>query len=153
MTYDHIMYHGITYYTIRCYTISCHITILIMWLTHIIHYYIDLCLGLVASGPSNSSLTCSSSSDRRDRNPRPQLTGAPDNQFRQMYDWVNYIRNASLLNVWGWGRGSLFHRWHLLCWLYICVTVCVCVGFRVYIYIYTYMCIYIYIYIYVYTHI
>ena len=34
----------------------------------------------------------------------PTPTGAPGNQFRQMYDKLNYIRDTNLLNVWGWSR-------------------------------------------------
>ena len=41
----------------------------------------------------------------------PTPTRAPDNQFRKMQCLLNSIRNNDLLNVWGWGRGFLFHRW------------------------------------------
>ena len=41
-------------------------------------------------------------------------TRAPDNRFRIMQDYLNSIRSTSLLNLWGWGRGFLFHRWHRL---------------------------------------
>ena len=37
-------------------------------------------------------------------------TRAPDNRFRIMQDYLNSIRSTSLLNLWGWGRGFLFHR-------------------------------------------
>ena len=55
-------------------------------------------------------------------------TGAPDNQFRinrinnvrsnefldfsKMQDRINNVRNTSLPNFWGWGRGFLFQRWY-----------------------------------------
>ena len=41
----------------------------------------------------------------------PTPTRDPDNQFRQMEDEHNYIRNTCLPNFWGWGRGLLFPRW------------------------------------------
>ena len=44
----------------------------------------------------------------------PTPCRAPDSQFRKMQDQLNYVRSASLLNAWGWGRGFLFHRWVLL---------------------------------------
>ena len=36
----------------------------------------------------------------------PTPTRAPDNQFRKMQAHLNHIRNSSLLNLWGWGRGG-----------------------------------------------
>ena len=41
----------------------------------------------------------------------PTPTRAPDDQCRQIQYWLKYIRNTSLLNVWGWGQGFLFHQW------------------------------------------
>ena len=41
----------------------------------------------------------------------PSPAGAPDSQFRKIQDELNHVRNASFLNLWGWGRGFLFHRW------------------------------------------
>ena len=40
----------------------------------------------------------------------PTPTRAPDSQSRKMQGWLNFIRNASLLNSWGRGRGFRFHR-------------------------------------------
>ena len=42
----------------------------------------------------------------------PTPTRAPDSQFRKMQYQLDSIRNTSLLSLWGWGRGFLFHRWH-----------------------------------------
>ena len=36
----------------------------------------------------------------------PTQTRAPDNQFRQMQDYLTYTRNTSLLNACGWGPGG-----------------------------------------------
>ena len=33
-------------------------------------------------------------------------TRAPDNLFRKMKDELTYIRDTSLLKIWGWARGS-----------------------------------------------
>ena len=43
----------------------------------------------------------------------PTPTRARDNQFRKMQDSLNYLRNTSLLNFWGWSRGFLFHQWRV----------------------------------------
>ena len=40
----------------------------------------------------------------------PTPTRAPDNQFRQIQYQLVYVRNTTLLNLWSWGRGVLFHR-------------------------------------------
>ena len=78
----------------------------------------------------------------------PDPTRAPDNQCRKMLDWLNYSRDTSLLNFWGWGRGLLLRRW----------PTSVAEGsqspiMHIYIYIYIYIYMYIYIYIYNYTHV
>ena len=41
----------------------------------------------------------------------PTPTRAPDNQSRKTQDQPNSVRNTGLLNLWGLGRGFLFHRW------------------------------------------
>ena len=41
----------------------------------------------------------------------PTPTRAPDKQFRQTKDYLNYGINTNLLDFWGWGPGFLFHRW------------------------------------------
>ena len=102
----------------------------------------------------------------------PTPTRAPDNQFRQIQDQPDFVRNASLPNFWGWGRGILLHRWspyssdpdHLLLrreepgasiyavkqYLSLSIYIYIDMLEHLSLYIYIYACVYTYIYIYIY---
>ena len=128
-------------------------TVLEFWICLIISLTIDYTYSPMASEP-------------------PTPTRAPDKQFRQMQYYLSYIRETSLLNFWGLGRGFLrspsvanVRRWGLLLhslwpWgliirLSIIHITCMCISLSlsIYIYIYTYIYVYIYIYVYVYMYI